>query len=109
MNHRLHQIQNWPQLAQQANWCATTLAEQQGVCLKTLQRFFKEEMGKSPKKWLLDQRNRQATKLLKDGFRVKETADKLCCKHPSHLTNSFKKHYGHCPTDKMAPIRAQTP
>jgi transcriptional regulator GlxA family with amidase domain len=109
MNKRLHQIQNWPERARAAKWSVVTLAENCGVSLRTLQRHFLKEMGKSPKKWLLEQRNQQAKELIQDGSRVKETAALLEYKHPSHLTNAYKKQWGHCPTDKTAPLRAQNP
>ena len=107
MNNHLHHIQNWPELGQQAKWCAATLAKNCGVSLRTLERYFLKEMGKSPKVWLSEQRQQQASKLLRDGSSVKETAECLNYKHPSHLTNAFKKQWGCYPTDKPAPMRVQ--
>jgi AraC-like DNA-binding protein len=107
MNTRLRCIQNWSELAKQAKWCATTLAKNCGVSLRTLERSFLKEMGKSPKAWLLEQRQQQADKFLRGGSSVKETAECLNYKHPSHLTNAFKKQWGYCPTDKPAPMRTQ--
>jgi AraC-like DNA-binding protein len=107
MNKQLYKIQNWPERAQEANWRAAALAKNCGVSLRTLERYFIKEMGKSPKVWLLEQRQQQADKLLRDGSSVKEAAECLNYKHPSHLTNAFKKQWGYCPTDKPAPLRAQ--
>jgi AraC-like DNA-binding protein len=107
MNNRLQNIQNWPELARQANWCAGTLAKQHGVSLRTLERYFLKEMGKSPKAWLVEQRQQQASKLLQDGSSVKETAQCLNYKHPNHLTNAFKKHWGYCPTNKTTSVLVQ--
>lgn len=109
MNKRLHQIQNWPERAQAANWRAATLAKNCDVSMRTLERHFLKEMGKSPKKWLLEQRHQKADKLLQAGLSVKETAVSLDYKHQSHLTNGFKKHWGYCPTDKTTSLRAQNP
>jgi AraC-like DNA-binding protein len=111
MNHRLHhiQMQDWPELAQKASWCAATLAKQHGVSMQTLRRFFQKEMGKNPKKWLAEQRLLKSNKQIQAGSSVKEAAARLDYKHPSHLSNSFKSHFGCCPTDKTPPIRAQNP
>lgn len=102
MNNRLHKIQNWPERAQTANWCASTLAKDCGVSLRTLERYFLKGMCKSPKKWLAEQRQQRASALIQAGSTVKETAAQLDYKHPSHLTNAFKKQCGCCPTDKPA-------
>jgi len=49
---RLHQIQNWPELARVAKWSAAALATNCGASLRTLERYFLEEMGKRPRAWL---------------------------------------------------------
>ena len=109
MNMRLRYIQNWPELAQKANWRAAVLAEQEGVSMQTLRRFFQTEMDKTPKKWLAEQRLLQGNKQIQAGYSVKETAARLDYKHPSHLSNSFKNHFGYCPTDKTVTNRLQSP
>jgi AraC-like DNA-binding protein len=110
MNNQLYQIQNWPERAQAAKWCATTLAQNCGVSLRTLQRHFLKEMGKSPKKWLLEQRNQKADEMLKGGLRIKEAAGSLDYKHSTHLSRDYKEYLECCLTDKTAPIRrAQNP
>jgi AraC-like DNA-binding protein len=109
MNSRLHYIQNWPELASEAGWCANTLAKNCGVSLRTLERFFLKEMGKCPKAWLSEQRQQRAVRQLQDGSSVKETAGNLDYKHPSHLTNSFKKQCGHCPTNATIAISLRSP
>jgi transcriptional regulator GlxA family with amidase domain len=109
MNTKLNHVQNWSELAQQADWRAATLAKNCDVSLRTLQRYFLKEIGKSPKAWLAEQRQQQAAKLLQGGSSVKEAAASLDYKNPNHLTNEFKKHWGYCPTKNTAPIRAQNP
>jgi len=105
MNSKLNYIQNWPELAKQANWSASKLAKICGVSMSTLERYFLKRMGKSPKGWLSGQRQQQAAAILQEGVTVKETAYYLGYKHPSHLTNEFKKHWGNCPTYKATPPR----
>ena len=109
MNRRLPQIQDWLERARGAKWCATTMAKNCGVSLRTLERHFLKEMKKCPKAWLAEQRQQRAFELIQDGSRVKETAALLDYKHPNHLTNAFTKCFGHCPTDKTSQTRAQNP
>jgi AraC-like DNA-binding protein len=94
MSSHLNHLQNWPEMGQQAKWSASAMAKQCGVSLRTLERYFRTRMGKTPKAWLLEQRQQQAYELLRNGISVKETAYCLNYKHPSHLTNGFKKHWG---------------
>jgi transcriptional regulator GlxA family with amidase domain len=107
MSHnKLKQIQDWPERARAARWCATTLAKDCGVSLRTLERHFVKEMGKSPKQWMSDQRQHRAFELVQDGSSVKETAGLLDYKHQNHLTNAFVKQWGHSPTHKTPQTRA---
>lgn len=105
MNTKLNHVKNWPELAREANWRADKLANLCGVSVRTLERHFRQELGKSPKTWLSGQRQKQVIELLLDGSTVKETANCLDYKHPSHLTNEFKKHWGCCPTNKVTLVR----
>lgn len=98
MNTKLYHITNWPELANQVNWKVTALARACGISVSTLERHFLSSQGKSPKKWLAEQRHIQALDLLRSGASVKETAAILGFKHPSHLTNAFKKYGGLSPT-----------
>jgi transcriptional regulator GlxA family with amidase domain len=109
MKKRLDQIQDWPERAQAAKWSAATLAKDCGVSLRTLERHFLKEMGKSPKKWLSDQRQQRANELIRDGSSVKEMAGRLDYKHFTHLSRDYKRHWGCHPMDKTAPIHAQNP
>jgi transcriptional regulator GlxA family with amidase domain len=109
MNTKLNHIQNWVEFAQQVNWSVTRLAKRCKVSTRTLERYFLKEMNKTPKAWLIEQRQRQAIELLRDGSTIKEAAGYLDYKHPSHLTNGFKKHWGHCPTNKSASMQVKNP
>jgi transcriptional regulator GlxA family with amidase domain len=40
MNSRVHQIQNWPELARQADWSVALLARNRPVSVRTLERYF---------------------------------------------------------------------
>jgi AraC family transcriptional regulator, arabinose operon regulatory protein len=95
---RLDKIQNWPELAHQSGWCVIVLARQCAVSPRTLERYFREQMRAPPKKWLAEQRQHEALKLLNEGFSVKETAFQLGYKHAAHFSRQFKKELGFCPT-----------
>jgi transcriptional regulator GlxA family with amidase domain len=98
MNSRLQQVQNWPERADKAKWSAKLLAENCKVSVRTLERFFCEEMGVCPHAWLFERRMRQAFELLRDGSSVKETADLLGYKKATDFSRTFKKRWGHSPT-----------
>jgi AraC-like DNA-binding protein len=91
MNSKLNHVQDWSKLASEAHWSAGALAKICGVSVRTLERHFLKQMGKSPKACLVEQRHCQATKLLREGLSVKEAANVLHYKHPSHLTNDLRK------------------
>lgn len=86
---------DWPTLGKQANWTASGLAKLCGVSVRTLERHFKSSVGKRPKKWLNEQRQRQAAVLLQNGCSPKETAAHLGYKGAAHFSSEFKKHWGY--------------
>jgi transcriptional regulator GlxA family with amidase domain len=94
MNTRLNHIQNWPELARQAKWSAAALAKKCGVSVRTLHRFFLEQMGKNSKNWLAEQRQRQAFELLRDGSSIKETAYCLGYRQSTNFSRGYKNHWG---------------
>jgi len=111
MAKHLEQIQNWPERAQAAKWCAATLAKNCGVSLRTLERHFLKEMGQSPKKWLLEQRHQKAKEMLKEGVDHKEAADTVGYDFDNlhNFSRDFKANMGHCPTNKIAAQPTQAP
>lgn len=98
MNGRLHQIQNWSELAQRVNWSVAALATECNISVRTLERYFLKAMGRHPQAWLCEQRQQQAIVLLRNGCNVKKTATLLGYKHATHFSREFKKHWGHAPT-----------
>jgi transcriptional regulator GlxA family with amidase domain len=105
MNTRLNHIQNWLELAQQANWVTSALAKNCGISVRTLERHFLKNMGKTPKAWLVEQRQSQAIELLRSGCAVKETAVRIGYKHSNNFSREFRKFWGHYPTRKL-PLQA---
>lgn len=98
MTNTMYQALNWQRLAQEADWSVSTLAEVCHVSVRTLERHFRATIGKSPKFWLTDHRQRQALELLRNGHSVKETALELGYRHPNHFSRDFARNWGVCPT-----------
>jgi AraC-like DNA-binding protein len=100
MNYKLQQIQNWTELARQANWSTAALAKLSKVSATTLRRHFLQQMRKTPGAWLAEQRQHQAIELLRDGSSIKETAFRLGYKHQTNFTRKFKEFWGACPSNR---------
>jgi transcriptional regulator GlxA family with amidase domain len=103
MNTTLSKVQNWPELAQKADWKARNLARLCGVSLRSLEVWFLRTNAVSPKHWLCDQRRQRAIEFLKAGVSVKETASLLGYRYPHHLSRELKKNFGLNPTQFMGP------
>lgn len=113
MNNRLNRapIESWPSLAIEAQWKVSVLAGLLGVSTRTLERRFKEKIGKSPRAWLTEQKQLHTAKLLQhaitllgDGLSVKEVSSQLGYAHRSQFSREFKQHFGLAPTDDMSPL-----
>ena len=69
------------------------------VSVRQLQRYFLEELGRTPKSWLNEQRMIAARKLLLvHGMSVKATSAQLGFKQPSHFCREFKRSYDMTPS-----------
>jgi transcriptional regulator GlxA family with amidase domain len=101
MSARLNRIQNWLELAQETNWSVAALAKRSGVSVRMLERHFLHKVGKPPKAWLVEQRQKRAIQLLRGGCSVKETAAQLAYRYTHHLTREFKAYWGFCPSTQM--------
>ena len=109
MNSRLHQIQNWPELARQANWSVTRMAKHCQVSVRTFERFFHNALGECPHSWLFELRMRQAVELLRDGASPMETGLTLGYKYDnlSHFSRDFAKRWSHSPSTEAKMYRAE--
>jgi transcriptional regulator GlxA family with amidase domain len=97
---KLDNSQDWLESARQANWSVTRMSRLYGVSSRTLERYFLENTGQTPKTWLSEQRQWQAGEILQENnVSVKEVAIRLGYKHAHHFSREFKKYWGICPTD----------
>lgn len=104
MNYKLNTEQDWRELARQANWSVAKLARLCGISPDTLRRHFLTTAGKSPRLWLMAQRQRQALELLRDGSSIKETAARLGYKQQTNFTRKFKEQWGVCPSTPLTKL-----
>ena len=91
---RLENIRNWPDRARRARWRTNALAKDCSVSVRTLQRFFICELGKTPKQWLIEQRQIQGAKRLREGLWVKEVAADLGYNNAAQFSRDFKEYWG---------------
>jgi|SRR6185437_3088434 len=92
-------IENWAELAREANWSVAMLAKQCGVSVRTLERYVLEKEGRQPKAWLNAKRHQLAMELLRSGYSVKETADFVKYTQASSFSREFTKFWGFSPTN----------
>ena len=100
MNTKLSYIRNWPELARQANWSCAELAKLCGVSVRTLERHFYKLFDRAPKKWLIEDRQREAINLLRTGSSMKEISARLGYRQPSTFSREFAKRRGSFQTSK---------
>jgi len=84
---------DWELVAHHANWRVSQLAAHFRISVRTLQRFFHQEMGMSATEWLLVLRQTQALTLLLAGRSVKETASELGYHYAYHFSRDFKSYW----------------
>jgi transcriptional regulator GlxA family with amidase domain len=91
MSSKLNHIQDWVTVAKQTNWSVTNLAKFCGVSARTLERYFKNWVGKTPKEWLAHQRYLEIQERRRKGLSMKQTAHAVGYKHSSTFSREFKK------------------
>lgn len=101
MNNRLNLIQNWEGLAEEAGWSVASMAKRCGVSVRTIERYFLQRKGRSPKEWINEKRQQRALKLLLASYSVKETANHLGYTYPSTFSREFAKYWRFTPTRAM--------
>ena len=98
VSYRLMQIAGMAERAAAAGWCITTLAEQNGVSVPTLERFFHDTKKLSPREWINAERMRRAGACLMAGRNVQETPVDLGYGSQHGFSLAFKKFFGYPPS-----------
>jgi AraC-like DNA-binding protein len=88
--------------AQLADYDAQKLARQFKADVRALQRYFRQELGRTPQDWLNEQRIIAAGRLLLEIGEIKEVAHRLGFKQISHFSRQFKEHHGLTPTEYLS-------
>jgi len=96
----------WEQLAKAAHYNVRELARLCYLSVRQLERDFNCHLGRSPQRWLNEQRLKEAQKRLLAGDPVKKVAFELGFKQPSHFCRQFKLWHHATPSQFVA--RAQT-
>lgn len=99
MHTHLHQITNWPELAEEAKWNSGKLAAVCKVSLRTLERFFLKKFGQTPKRWITEQRQIRAAKRIQEGRWLKEVAADTGYDSHTQFSRDFKGYWGLSPRE----------
>src|SRR3954468_11830767 len=92
-------ITNWEARGRNAGWRVKTLANDCGVCPRSLQRFWKKERQMPLAKWLLDQRFALACHLLRATSETIEGVSSLVAyRHIGAFSHAFSMRYGLTPS-----------
>ena len=91
----------WARLARECLYDERMVASRCTVSVRQLQRYFVEDLGRSPKSWLNEQRMIAARNLLFEGLSVKMVASQLGFKQTSHFCREFKRSYRMTPSQYL--------
>ena len=97
----------WAALAVDERFESDNLAALSGVGLRQFERLFMARVGKSPKRWIQEQRCARAAKLIGQGWRTKDAARHLGFASGMHLCHEFRKVYGLPPLAHARAARAR--
>lgn len=90
-------IQVWEQVAREAEFNPTRMANLCSISERQLQRIFKRHLNCTPSRWLRDLQCRLAKELIEQGYSSKAAAAELKFASESHFCREFKKVFGLTP------------
>ena len=91
-------FEHWIEMAEFSGFKARKMAEIYGVSLRTLERYFEEDLARKPQEWLNEQRMITALEMLESGKSIKETAADLGFKQTTHFHREYKRVHGVTPS-----------
>ncbi len=95
----LSAITDWEARGRNAGWRVKALANDCGVCPRSLQRFWKKERQVPLAKWLAEQRFEQACYLLRTtDATIEEVAISVAYQRIGGFSHAFSVRYGMTPT-----------
>src|SRR5580692_1523115 len=102
MSGRLSRIDEWEELATQADFQSAKMAALCCISRRQLERFFELQFQKTPGRWLRTLQCQLAKKLISKGYSNKAVAAELKFANDSHFCREFKKIFG-APPQTFAP------
>jgi AraC-like DNA-binding protein len=92
-------ITDWEARGRNAGWRVKTLANDCGICPRSLQRFWKEHREMPLTKWLIEQRFALACHLLRvTNESIEEISRLVAYRHIGGFSHAFSVRYGITPT-----------
>jgi AraC-like DNA-binding protein len=106
MGGTLLTIEEWEQVAREADFNPSKMASLCCISERQLQRLFRKHLHCTPSHWLRELQCRLAKQLISQGYSNRAAAAQLKFSTESHLCREFKKVFGTSP-QSFAPARSQ--
>jgi len=90
-------IEEWEQVAKEAEFNPAKMATLCSISERQLQRLFRQHLHCTPSRWLRDLQCRMAKQLIAQGYSNKAAAAELKFASESHFCREFKKVFGTSP------------
>ena len=97
MTGSLLTIEQWEQVARQADFNPAKMASLCSISERQLQRLFRQHLRCTPSRWLRELQCRLAKDLIAQGYSNKAAANELKFANESHFCREFKKVFGTSP------------
>lgn len=97
MSGNLLTIEEWEQVAKEADFSPAKMATLCSISERQLQRLFRKHLRCTPSRWLRDLQCRMAKQLIAQGYSNKAAAAELKFSSESHFCREFKKVFGTSP------------
>jgi AraC-like DNA-binding protein len=104
VNGSLLTIEQWEQVAREAEYNSAKMASLCSISERQLQRLFRQHLHCTPSHWLRELQCRLAKDLIAQGYSNKAAANELKFANESHFCREFKKVFGTSP-QRFAPLR----
>jgi AraC-like DNA-binding protein len=97
VNGSLLTIEQWEQVAREADFNSAKMASLCSISERQLQRLFRQHLHCTPSHWLRELQCRLARELIAQGYSNKAAANELRFANESHFCREFKKVFGTSP------------
>jgi AraC-like DNA-binding protein len=97
VNGSLLTIEQWEQVAREADFNSAKMASLCSISERQLQRLFRQHLHCTPSHWLRELQCRLAKDLIAQGYSNKAAANELKFANESHFCREFKKVFGTSP------------